>query len=197
MAQFGRPISDVSIANEISNSTGLPDFYTSIDEIVSDDDTTRLESSANHGTDSEFGLSSLIDPTVNTGHILRVRAYSDDGSLNVYLKQGTTIIHQTLGITLGAWTTYEFNLLEAEAANITDYSDLRFAFDIPFQGNRGAELFISQAELEIPDANAGLVKLIKVGNAWKNIDNIQVITGGSWKNYQDLKIKTNNNWKNT
>lgn len=75
------------------------------------------------------GLSTLATPSVDTGHILRVRAKmgaTDSGSLLVWLYQGTTLISGPYTVPLTtSFATTALNIPSTDAANITSYSTLR------------------------------------------------------------------------
>lgn len=76
-----------------------------------------------------FGLSTISTPSVDTGHILRVRAKmgaTDSGSLLAWLYQGATLISGPYTVTLTtSFATTALNIPSTDAANITDYSQLR------------------------------------------------------------------------
>ena len=75
----------------------------------------------------EVKLGAGVSPGVTTGHIARYRA-KGTGSLTVRLIQGTTVIATNTPSITGAYQTFSFTLSGAEAATITDYTDLRLRF---------------------------------------------------------------------
>ena len=93
MAQFGRPISDISAGGWVPSSGG--DLYAMLDEVsASDSDYIQGDSS---DTAAEVLLSTVTDPVSSSGHILRFRAQSSGGGgaperLDVELYEGTTLI---------------------------------------------------------------------------------------------------------
>lgn len=161
MAQFARP-------NGASVNTGgftISDWQKIDESVASDAD--RAFSTDGAVAELEVGLSSVTDPGVSTGHVLRFRvAQTDDGvasgtgsasTLGVRLLQGTTVIWSDASTPLtGAWATRTVTLSGAEADAITDYTDLRIEFAVTGGGGspanrRGAG--VSWAELEVPDAS--------------------------------------------
>jgi hypothetical protein len=167
MAQFARPNSDVTVTNWTgtpTNTTG--NRYTNIDEATPSD--TDYCYGANNSSTATFeaGLSSLTDPEVHTGHIVRWRyAKTAAGSLSgtggtvnqtVGLYQGTTLIASDTVTTGGSWTAGSFTLTEGEAANISDYTNLRLRFTQSGSGGGGNARgsAVSWVELEVPDYEA-------------------------------------------
>lgn len=160
MAQYLRPDSDVSL----TNWTGS---YTAIDEASYSDSDYITGAEASSGT-AVIGLSNPSgDPALDTGHVVRFRAWQENAkkvrTLVVALYQGTTLISAYNGgsaITLvkGTPTAYSWTLSEAEAGNITDYTDLRLWFtsggDTGTPASQRSYVYVSWAELETPDAGA-------------------------------------------
>lgn len=159
MAQFARPISDIT-TTEISGS------YTAIDE-VSFSDADYLTSNDNTDATYEALLSTVVDPQLSGGHIIRLRWGKSDTNVapnasgntqtgTAYLYQGATLI-ATLGTNsnLGNFVTLSYTLSSTETNNITDYSDLRIRVVFPTSGGgnpgnrRGGA--ISWFEFEVPD----------------------------------------------
>jgi len=164
MAQFVRPTSDVTNGwasggfediNEASPSDA--DFTYSIDKPASDV--------------LEVHVGDPTTPMPDTGHVVRYRVATVDGgvlsgdgtlvTLDVSLYQGATLISgptAATGFNNATWSPQSFTVSEAEAANITDYSDLRIRF-LAAGGagspgdRRGAA--VSWAEVELPDATSG------------------------------------------
>lgn len=163
MAQFARPISDIT-------TTEIVGSYTAIDEVTSD---TADYLTSNDNTDATYEclLSPLTDPLTDTFHYVRFTyakadtnvAPSTTGNtqtMSIYLYQGATLIATCRNnATLGAWTTGSYWLTGAEADAITDYSDLRIRFVMPASGGgspsnrRGGA--VAWAEMEVPDAPVG------------------------------------------
>jgi hypothetical protein len=94
------------------------------------DDSDQATSSDNPAGDSfTVRLAEVADPGVDFGHVLKYR-YRKVGAgradITVTLKQGETAIasfsHSDIG---SAYTLAEQRLSQAQAAAITDYSDLR------------------------------------------------------------------------
>lgn len=154
MAQILRPISNVS--NNWLLSTGSS-VYVLIDDVIADD-SDYVYTTAN-GAYFTVGLAAPANiPTSDTGHIINVRGkYS--GSLRtreVALYQGTTQIAVFTWSMTTSYANYTFELTEAQAANITDYSALRLRVRQTSYG-AGDYIYVSQLYFEIPDVtNMGL-----------------------------------------
>lgn len=140
MAQFARPSADTDNTGSYTDQGGGSSaIYTTIDETAADDgDYIRT------GTDPSSAvfvtkLSNVTDPVSSSGHVLRVRAGTDQASggnqidLTAQLRQGYTnegspgTLIATLtqaNVTAGSWTTYSATLSGAEADAITDYTSL-------------------------------------------------------------------------
>lgn len=79
-----------------------------------------------------YELDDQPDPGVDTSHYLRIRARTDAGSgeIRYRLFQGSTLIASLQFAPDGTMTLYEYELLEAEAALITDYTNLQARIDL-------------------------------------------------------------------
>ena len=160
MAQFGRPISDVS-----TGSWTTTPLYSDIDE-ASASETDYVSSSADPSSDTfEVALtSSLSDPASSSSHTFRFRhelTESGGGSgttndLTVSLIENTTVIASTtVNPVKNVWNSASYTLTSGEADNITDYTDLRLRFVAnKTGGGKASTLHISWAEFEVPDAVA-------------------------------------------
>ena len=163
MTQFGRPTSDIT--NDFATG-GFAD----LDE-VSASDSDFANTADNTTGQLEVALtSSLADPEVSTGHVVRVRlAKADTGvppsttgntqNMTVTLYQGATLIATVRSsAAVGAWAQTDYTLTAGEANSITDYTDLRVRIDSPASGGgapgnrRGGA--VSWVVLELPDAPA-------------------------------------------
>lgn len=174
MAQFARPNSDVIYAMLGATPVDTAgNRHQNIDESTpSDTDYIYSANNPGGGNLSEFGLSSVTDPAVGTGHILRIRCFQideDSGShpmgsntsgtattLAWELLQGATIIASG-NINPGVAATSEITLSGTEADAITNYADLRI--ELNPGGGAGSPanrrgVAISWVELEVPDAAA-------------------------------------------
>lgn len=147
MPQFARPTADILVSSWTNQSGASVNLYQSIDEITpSDADYVQSEQMFSEtigflGTLLIVQLGPLIDPGIDTGFVLRVRASKDiaDGNetdLVVELRQGylndsdTGILIATLEIfnLTDVVTDYLLSLTEAQAALITDFSALSLRF---------------------------------------------------------------------
>jgi len=154
VAQFGRPISDVSIGPWTDNLGGTTNLWSVLDD---NSDTDYIEDLNGGNGTYEANLTSLTDPGVDTGHIIRFRMQGTGSGgperLTVQLWQGTTSQIATLNnqTSRGSWATKTYNITEAEAANITDYTDLNIKL---ISSNLGGteDMWCAWVELEIPDA---------------------------------------------
>lgn len=143
MAQFARPTLDKSRDNWFDETlTIIADLYTRVNEAIAND-ATYIQSALSPTNDTMvLQLSYLIDPVVNTGHIVRYRYRKDQDtgdtiSLTVQLIQGYinemnlgTLISQKVQSDIGgtAWIAGTFILTDAEALTITNYGDLFIRF---------------------------------------------------------------------
>ncbi|MCH8741573.1 hypothetical protein IH779_01605 [Patescibacteria group bacterium] len=156
--QTGLPNGDISTGSWTDEGTVDNDgfLYTSIDEASADGDDSYIVSFGTTAT-AEVGLPVFQDPGVDTGHIIHVwiRSIGSGGveRMRVALFQGTTEI-ETSGNLQNRSTTYAeqvFTIAEANAANITDYADLRIRI---ISRNLGGseEMRVTKVEFEISDA---------------------------------------------
>lgn len=124
--QKARPGSDISTGGWLPSSGS--DLYAMLDE-TSYNDSDYIYSPNNPTTETaEVKFTSVTDPGVHTGHILRFRlaAVGLDTVFDVYLMQGATqIATWQKTVTAGNTVSYEETLTSGEASNITDYTDLR------------------------------------------------------------------------
>lgn len=160
MAQFLRPISDITV-------TQFNGTFADIDE-VSFSDTDFIWSNDNTVGQYECALTStgILDPITGSDHVISYRLHEIDGgvlgdgggtavSVVLSLYQGGTLIGSDTSRTVtGAWVGYTFTLSSVQADAITDYTALRLRFDTSGGGGgaasrRGAG--ISWAELTFPD----------------------------------------------
>jgi RHS repeat-associated protein len=155
--QFGRPDGFVS-----SNGTWTGS-YVSINE-VPPNDATFLASPTGPTTSNyyEVSLSDVTPPGTLTGITVRYR-YAKSGNdagqqtnLTVELRQGSTVIasqaHLNIpGVTGSGWQQGTFTLTSAQAATITDWTNLRLRFRPSTTGSgakRSAQ--VSWAEVQFP-----------------------------------------------
>ena len=138
MAQFGRPSVDTYNGDSYVNQAGSgSNLFQSIDEAAADD--TDYIKSPNNPTQKAYvtKLTSLIDPTLSTNHVIRVRAKKDltnTNTLNLAVElregyvnegsKGTLIATLTQSNVTTAFVTYSYTLSGAEANAITDYTNL-------------------------------------------------------------------------
>ena len=164
MAQFGRPDGDISTGGW----TPTP-LNAEIDETVADDGTTEILSADDPVSDtSEVSLSTVTDPALSTGHILRFRhqhTTTGGGSAPAMtlvgsLYQGTTLIAESsVAPAKGVWGTEALTLSGAEADAITDYTDLRVRLVAnKTGGNRTFRIHVTWAELEVPDVAGAAIQ---------------------------------------
>lgn len=120
--QLLRPTSDIS-AGAWTPSTGT-DLFSMLDETPYNDADYIVTSSA---SSSEVKLGFGFDPLSSTGHTIRYRA-KGNGTLTVYLYQGTTLIASHVPTLTSGFQTFTFTLTSTEADSITSYTDLRLRF---------------------------------------------------------------------
>ncbi len=168
MAQFARPSSEVDAGFWLPIPGGTT--TAAIDEVTPNDATDYIASTEATG---EWALSSVTDPNDNTGHILRIRARKSSSggrtkTIQRELRQGSTTIQQSTAIPLaddGSWETITLNITEANAANITDYSDLRVVLTSGETGGGGPrDVHVTWVELEVPNAGPTTVQGTAAGD---------------------------------
>lgn len=160
MSQFARPDSNVT-------QTNFTGGFADIDE-ASASDADFAWGTNNTAAVLEVGLG---DPATPLGagsltfryRIAKTNAGTVDGAGNAVtvtaeLYQGTTLIAADAARTAdGTWTGYSYTLSGAEAAAITDFTDLRLRFTTSASGGAPANRrggAVSWAELETPDQGA-------------------------------------------
>jgi len=153
MTQYLRPSADISTGNW----TASP-LYQKIDESsYNDSDYIRCPENKTNNS-CETSLTNGTDPSVSNNHIVRYR-YRWSGifgshDIDIKLMQGTTVIASWSHANIpSSWTQANQTLTSGEANAITDYTDLRLRF-IATTGFM-AQVHVSWAEMEIPDAAAG------------------------------------------
>lgn len=117
-----RPISDIS-AGAWTPSTGAT-LYGVLDESTYDDADYITTTSA---SSAEVKFAAANDPGVHTNHIIYYRA-KGTGTLEARLYQGATLISTHNPTLTASFQTFTWSITSGEAANITDYTDLRVRF---------------------------------------------------------------------
>lgn len=205
--QLAAPVNDtnwVTWQGTPVNSTG--NRYQNIDETsASDTDYNYGPNNPNSSDVAEHAFASVSDPGIHTGHLVRFRYAQVDAdipvvdgggtatTLSVELRQGATIIASTnvASAPSGTWQAGQLSVLSSEAANITDYGDLRVYF-VPGGGggspaNRRT-VGISWAQLEVPDVTATrrrahTTKMRKDNNGVLQIENKQRLLARRFVSY--------------
>ena len=127
--QTARPASDIDITSAVGVPT--PGVGSGVyADLAANDDSHYAEIS--NGGDVEVKLGALIDPLSSTEHTVTYRAEygggATSGSLNVELRQGTTVIASWTDTLTGSFGTFTHTLTDEEADAITDYTALRVRF---------------------------------------------------------------------
>lgn len=151
MSQYLRP-------NSLISAGGWSGTYTAIDETSPDTSDFLTGPNKSDGT-WQGGLTSGSDPSVHTGHILRINAYSVGtygSGINLYveLRQGTTLIKSWNPTLTTSFASYNTTLLETEADDITDYSNLNISFNQDYITGATGRCYVAWFELEIPEPPA-------------------------------------------
>ena len=169
MAQFARPDNDDVVTGlwDDEEASGA-NFWNGIDETSFDD--SDWVQSPNNPDDSElytYGLSSVIDPEVSTGHVVhfRVGKHNDGGrsvSAVIRLRNNTGGVVASWSKTnaqLDTITIYNEILTEAEADSLVaaDYAGgWQVEHDpVTAGGGAGRRYRITWAQIEVPNAPAG------------------------------------------
>jgi len=151
MAQYGRPGSDIT-----TGWTTTP-LWSKLDEVTPDD--ADFITGTGPTKTAEVLLSSVTDPGVHTGHVwsLRLKATGSGAGekVSVALYQGSTsieILVNNATIVRNAFNLWTGSLVNA--ANITNYGDLRIR--LVTGGSNGASETIqcSWIQMEYPDPEA-------------------------------------------
>lgn len=167
MAQFARPINDVTAGNW-SPSTGA-DLYAMLDETTANDaDYVELAGAASFPKTFSVTLGSVSDPGVNSDHVIRVRARKvltggDQRQITLTLIQNinsSSSVIDSQGFNLtddDLVTQFTWNLSTVAAGNITNYGDLGITVegDILTNNSTPRDTQVTWLELEIPDAGSG------------------------------------------
>lgn len=132
MPQFARPTTDVSDGLWTDQSGGSS-LFAAIDEPTASN-TDYIQSASSPSNDvAEIALSSVVDPQVATGHVVRYRigkTGTNPIDLTVSLRQGTST-------EIASWSHPDVasgpvdvaqTLSAAQANAITNYADLRLRF---------------------------------------------------------------------
>lgn len=159
MAQIVVPTSTITTDSWTGN-VNSSDLHLEIGETIAatDGDDTHIYinnlSAATYTCEVKFA--SLTDPTVHTGHILRlstIRQGLSNQTINVSLYQGATLIYNSSITATVSYATSTLTLSEAQASNITDYTDLRVRISHDHDGIASPR--VSTVEFEVPDAGGG------------------------------------------
>ncbi|TDD37904.1 hypothetical protein E1287_07555 [Actinomadura sp. KC06] len=128
--QTARPVTDVTDWTTAVPDAGGGQQAARIGESIRDD-ATYLETAANPTAEvGEWAFQAMVDPGVHTGHTLRYVLWTAGGATSssavVSLMQGaTTIATWTENDVPDTPTVFSHTLAEVDAADITDYADLR------------------------------------------------------------------------
>ena len=162
MTQNLYPDADVAAASW----TTTPLYQKVDEEPYSDSDDITYDAGFTPGANStcELSLDSGTDPSDHTNHILRVRMKRSgfaipQGTANIYIYQGGTKIAEKGNFSLTtSYADYTLTLTTGEAANITDYTDLR----AKIKGTNGTgtnDFYCSWVRFDIPDAGASPITI--------------------------------------
>lgn len=154
MAQILLPDSDVEVAGWSNPSWSVTD-----DNYPGGSDLTTSSTNPS-GIDFEVGLTNGTDPGTDKGHRVRYRISGNANGTRlvdylVQLKQGSTVIaSQTTNHGGTTHTWYSFLLTEAEAANITDYTDLRIRVVATKTAGGNVAARVEALQFEVPDVGS-------------------------------------------
>lgn len=149
MVQIGTP------NGTVSNNWTVTGAATAHAALASVSDSSLIETPTQADA-CRVNISSLSDPLVGTGHIIKFRAQATGSGgperVQVKLFEGGTerAASGNIAITRDSFNPFEYILSAVEADAITDYTDLRIEVIAIVVG--GTELLeVSEAFLEIPD----------------------------------------------
>lgn len=201
--QFSRPSSQLGNSGasiwsgEDASTTNL---HTKLNE-TSPNDATYVKHLRNLGT-LTLGLSTVTNPGVTTGHILRFRCrvpvdvpFNATDHLQVGMSNGaanwfTTNVPAT-GDMAGSFTTYTFTLSSAEAAAISSYSTMQIGFIYYTGFDSGSEVDVSWIEFEVPSLGSGTAETLQKWEAGSSLD--QLDYGNNGAAAVDLQLSGNTN----
>ena len=132
--QYARPTSDVSTGGWVDQAAGTTNLYTRIDESVADDSDYILTPVLAEGGASytyTAGHGTVTDPAIDTNHTWRYRYQAANAGVTIVarLKCGSTTVKEVTHTNAStALTTNAVALSTAEAALITDYTQIRTEF---------------------------------------------------------------------
>lgn len=157
LPQWYRPDGDVANPGGWTDQAGgTTDLWAVLDDEDRDPDNSDYikKTAAPWGTANylEVSLTDVAAPAGDDGHIIRSRAWRTGGGTIFAvcnLLQGATAIKGlSVNLASGVWTDMVVTLSEAEAAAITDYSDLRLQFYFLQISGTLTEARFSYGELE-------------------------------------------------
>lgn len=142
MPQYARPSADTSIGTYTDNAGGTTNIYTTIDESSANDADFIRSVVSPSSAPYVCALSSVTDPALSTGHVMRMRTSTDQDAQEVLdftqqLRQGytnegspgTLIASQSrTGVSSTTWTDSSYTLSAGEADSITNYASLYYRF---------------------------------------------------------------------
>lgn len=176
MAQYARPIADTLVGAWTNAANATANLWQSIDEDPADD-ADFAQSSLTVNDAYEVRLSAVDAALIGRGHILRVRARKNQAAGNtrgvtIELRQGATVIaSQSIADLTVLWPTAPLALTPAQAAAITDYTDLRVRFTATgtVSGNAATRrrVQVSWAQLRVPEATFGAVATLTGPPVWR------------------------------
>lgn len=155
MTQFGRPQSDVTVGSWSPFPASPTTLWDKTNEGTPNDDTDYIVSSTDED-ECELGLTSVNDPGVGTGHIIRctARVLNGGGSTEriiISLVENGSVRGSSgvMVVSRGAYALIEYTLLEAEANAITNYANLRIRIHVD-RTDVDEPIRVTQAEFEVP-----------------------------------------------
>lgn len=122
--QLIRPASTLASGAWVKSSDGLAaNLHTMLDETVADP-SDRITATA-AGAAASIGMQAATTPVARTGHKLRIQ-HKETGAAGIIVrwKQGATVIASWTVVPAPADVIVEYELTPAQAANITDYSNI-------------------------------------------------------------------------
>lgn len=173
------PITDVSNAGSWTTDTGATSgLYTAIDE-DSNLDSDFIQSPVGPSSAVyEVALEDVVDPGVNTDHIVRYRygksVAADTVDLTVGLYQGATLIEQWVHTDISASLTSASPTLsgaDADSIVATDgfYTDLRLRFTANMTAGGGTPALVADRDTENSNSGVITVDLVLTGLTVGNV----------------------------
>lgn len=146
---------DSQVSNSGFSLTGGANYAT----ILADEsDSTYVTGPVDSSNSLEVLLETGTDPGVNTGFSVHARAYysSGNGRITLAVYDGATLIHSLREAVGSTVAEIDQSISEANAGNISDFSDLRIRIEVDADPIvLSGTVIVTELWLELPDLSIG------------------------------------------